>query len=230
MLLIGLACGAVNGLIVIYGRLQPIVTTLATGAIFFGIALFIRPNPGSAPDFNQNIADALTGKLPGGIPASLVTLARRGPRGLDPVPPLVDRPRRLRGGLVGERRLHVRAPDPPRQVRRLHALRVAGFDGRAVRHVRQLLRPRLPPQTAGTYTLNSIASAVLGGVSLFGGSGSAVGAIFGAFILRTIGDLLFVFDLDPLWQPLFQGVVLLAAVCLGSVRLFQIRNRLDLYG
>ena len=67
-----------------------------------------------------------------------------------------------------------------------------------------------------TYTLYSIAAVVLGGVSLFGGAGSAIGAIFGALMFRTIGDLLFVFDLDPLWQPLFQGVILLAAVCLGS--------------
>ena len=81
-----------------------------------------------------------------------------------------------------------------------------------------------------TYTLYSIAAVVLGGVSLFGGVGSAVGAIFGAFVFRTIGDLLFVFDLDPLWQPLFQGVVLLVAVSLGAIRLFQIRNRLDLFG
>ena len=70
---------------------------------------------------------------------------------------------------------------------------------------------------------------VLGGVSLFGGKGSAIGAIFGALAFRTIGDLLFVFDFDPLWQPLFQGVVLLLAVCLGAARLFQVRNRLDLF-
>jgi ribose transport system permease protein len=82
----------------------------------------------------------------------------------------------------------------------------------------------------GTYTLNSIAAVVLGGVSLFGGAGSAIGAIFGALVLRTIGDLLFVFDLDPLWQPLFQGVILLAAVSLGSFRLLRMRNRLDLFG
>jgi ribose transport system permease protein len=81
-----------------------------------------------------------------------------------------------------------------------------------------------------TYTLYSIAAVVLGGVSLFGGAGSAIGAIFGALMFRTIGDLLFVFDLDPLWQPLFQGVILLAAVCLGSFRLFRIRNRLELFG
>jgi len=83
---------------------------------------------------------------------------------------------------------------------------------------------------ASTYTLNSIAAVVLGGVSLFGGTGSAVGAIFGALIFRTINDLLFVFDLDPLWQPLFLGVVLLIAVCMGSFRLLQIKNRLDLFG
>jgi ribose transport system permease protein len=70
---------------------------------------------------------------------------------------------------------------------------------------------------------------VLGGVSLFGGSGSAIGAIFGALMFRTIGDLLFVFNLDPLWQPLFQGLVLLAAVCVGSARVFQVRNRLELF-
>ena len=40
---VGAICGAINGLIVIYGRLQPIVTTIATGAVFFGVALALRP-------------------------------------------------------------------------------------------------------------------------------------------------------------------------------------------
>jgi ribose transport system permease protein len=68
---------------------------------------------------------------------------------------------------------------------------------------------------------------VLGGVSLFGGKGSAIGAVFGALAFRTIGDLLFVFDLDPLWQPLFQGLILLAAISLGALALFRVRNRLE---
>ena len=67
-------------------------------------------------------------------------------------------------------------------------------------------------------------------MSLFGGSGSAIGAIFGALMFRTIGDLLFVFDLDPLWQPLFPGIVLLVAISFGSLRLFRIRNLLELFG
>ncbi|MBN9060377.1 MAG: ABC transporter permease, partial [Rhizobiales bacterium] len=65
--------------------------------------------------------------------------------------------------------------------------------------------------------------------SLFGGWGSAIGSIFGAFVLRTIEDLLFVFDLPPLWQPLFQGVVLLFAVSLGAFRILRVRNRLELF-
>jgi ribose transport system permease protein len=74
VLIAGLACGVINGLIVIYGRLQPIVTTIATGSIFYGIALWLRPQPGSSDNFNSDIADWMTGKLPGGIPTSLVTL------------------------------------------------------------------------------------------------------------------------------------------------------------
>src|SRR5687768_3433497 len=72
VLLTGLACGALNGLIVIYGRLQPIVTTIATGAAFFGIALLLRPFPGG--EVHEGLADFLTGQLPGGIPASAVAL------------------------------------------------------------------------------------------------------------------------------------------------------------
>src|SRR6185369_5527115 len=72
---------------------------------------------------------------------------------------------------------------------------------------------------AGRYTLNSIAAIVIGGTSLYGGAGGAIGTIFGALVLRTIDDLLFVFDMDALSQPLFLGVVLLISVSLGSFRL-----------
>ena len=84
-------------------------------------------------------------------------------------------------------------------------------------------------RSAADYTLNSIAAVVIGGTSLFGGVGSAIGSIFGAFVMRTVGDLLIVFDINPVLQPLFVGVVLLLAVCLGSLRLLRIKNKLDLY-
>src|SRR3954466_2707043 len=45
-LLVGSLGGLVNGILVAYGRLQPIIVTLATGSIWTGIALYIRPSPG----------------------------------------------------------------------------------------------------------------------------------------------------------------------------------------
>ena len=80
---------------------------------------------------------------------------------------------------------------------------------------------------AGDLTLNAIAAVVIGGTSLFGGIGGLVGSVIGAFILRTIGDLLFVLAASPLWQPLFQGLILLAAVSLGAIPLLRNRNRLE---
>jgi ribose transport system permease protein len=47
--------------------------------------------------------------------------------------------------------------------------------------------------------------------------------------MRTVGDLLIVFDINPVLQPLFVGMVLLLAVSIGSLRLLRIKNKVDLY-
>jgi len=227
VLLVGCLCGAINALIVIFGRLQPIVVTIATGAVYYGAALALRPVPGG--DVNTALADALTGQLPGGVPASLVVLLA--------VVVIVWLP--FRRSMIGRAAYAVGSSEI--------AAYMSGVPIRRAKFVAYTLSGLLASMAglfvtfitytgeasaanAGTYTLYSIAAVVLGGVSLFGGSGSAIGAIFGAFMFRTIGDLLFVFNVEPLWQPLFQGIVLSAAVCLGAARLLRVRNRLDLYG
>jgi len=60
-LLAGTSFGLMNGLIVVYGRLQPIIATLATGAIAMGLALFVRPQPGG--DIDGDLNWALTNSL-----------------------------------------------------------------------------------------------------------------------------------------------------------------------
>ena len=223
----GLVCGAINGAIVIFGRLQPIVTTIATGAVFFGLALWLRPDPGG--DVNSDLADALTGQLWGGVPASLVVLV------LVMLVIWVPFRRSTLGRAVyavGSSEVAAYMSGVPTQRAKFIAYMLSGLFAAMGGLMLTFFTysGEASSANASTYTLNSIAAVVLGGVSLFGGTGSAVGAIFGAMIFRTINDLLFVFDLDPLWQPLFLGVVLLVAVCLGSVRLLQIRNRLDFFG
>ena len=40
----GALAGFINGCVVVYGRLQPIIATLATGAVYLGIALYPAPD------------------------------------------------------------------------------------------------------------------------------------------------------------------------------------------
>ena len=227
VLAVGAACGAINGLIVIFGRLQPIVTTIATGAVYYGVALALRPVPGG--DVNATLADAATGQVAGVVPSSLVLLAV--------LVALVWWPfRRSVVGravyAVGSSELAAYMSGVPIRRAKFVAYTLSGLlssvAGLFVTFV--TYSGEASAASGGTYTLYSIAAVVLGGVSLFGGSGSAIGAIFGALMFRTIGDLLFVFNVEPLWQPLFQGVVLTAAVSLGALRLLRNRNRLELYG
>jgi ribose transport system permease protein len=227
VLLVGAACGAVNGLVVIVGRLQPIVATIATGAVYFGIALALRPFPGGS--VNEDLADLLTGRIFGIFPASILVLI---------VVVLVvwvpfSRSETGRAAYaVGSSEVSAYMSGVPIRRAKFIAYTLSGllaaigglfltfftYTGEAAY------------ASGNAYTLFSIAAVVLGGVSLFGGTGSAIGAIFGALAFRTIGDLLFVFDFDPLWQPLFQGVVLLLAVSLTAFGLFRVRNRLEWFG
>ncbi|MDM0035081.1 ABC transporter permease [Variovorax sp. J22P271] len=226
VLAVGALCGWINGAIIVYGRLQPIITTLATGAIYFGFALGLRPVPGG--DVHAGLADALTGALPGGVPAMGVVLLA--------VVLLVWVP--YRRSAVGRAALAIGSAEAAAYMSgvnigrtRLVTYTLAGFlasiGGLLLTFV--TYSGEASAAIGGVYTLNSIAAVVIGGTSLAGGAGSAIGSVFGALVLRTIGDLLFVFDLEPLWQPLFQGVILLAAVSLGALRLLKVGNRLDLF-
>lgn len=222
----GALCGAINGAIVVYGRLQPIIATLATGAIYYGCALWLRPAPGG--DVNTDFADTMVGSLGGTIPAAALLLLG--------VVLFIWIP--YRRSVLGRAAYAIGSSEPaaymcgiPIARAKFFAYLLAGF----LSSIAGLLLTCITYSgeansiLGSSYTLNSIASVVVGGTSLFGGSGGAIGSIFGAFVLRTIGDLLLVLDLDPLWQPLFLGVVLLVAVSLGSFRLLRIKNRLDIY-
>ncbi len=226
VLAIGALCGWINGAIIVYGRLQPIITTLATGTVYYGIALGLRPVPGG--DVHAGLADALTGALPGGVPAMLVVLVM--------VVLLVWVP--YRRSAVGRAALAIGSSEGAAYMSGVNIGRtkivaytlaglLAAIGGLLLTFV--TYSGEASSTIGGVYTLNSIAAVVIGGTSLAGGAGSAIGSVFGALVLRTIGDLLFVFDFEPLWQPLFQGIILLTAVSLGALRLLKVSNRLELF-
>ena len=225
VLLAGAACGALNGVIVVYGRLQPIIVTIATSALFYGLALIIRPQPGGS--INPELADLMT-RSTYWVPSSLIILLG--------VVLFIWIP--YRRSVIGRAAYAIGSSEQAAYMSgvaigraKLFAYTLAGLlsaiAGLSLTALTYTGEARAA--LAADYTLNSIAAVVIGGTSLFGGSGSAIGSIFGAFVMRTVGDLLFVFDMNPVLQPLFVGVVLLFAVSLGSLRLLRIKNKLDLY-
>jgi len=68
----------------------------------------------------------------------------------------------------------------------------------------------------GNLLLNAIASAVIGGVSLFGGRGEVRGALLGAILIGTLQNGLNTLNISNGWIYIVTGLVLLAAVTLDT--------------
>ena len=75
-----------------------------------------------------------------------------------------------------------------------------------------------PTAGSGNEQFYSIASAVVGGVSLFGGVGTIVGALLGAILIATVSNGMNVVGVDSFWQPLVIGVIILVGVSMDALR------------
>ena len=245
-LLSGTAFGLANGLIVVYGRIQPIIATLATGAIAIGLALLVRPKPGG--DVDGDLGWALTnsvwdfadtyGLADGGdawwlrpfadIPVPLIVVLL--------VTALVWVP--FRRSVTGRTVYAIGSAEGaafmsglPIARAKIAAFTLGGFFAACggLYLAIQTSSGNADLQQAGAYTLNSIAAVVLGGTSLLGGVGGAVASLVGAAILRVISFYFRILDIDPLLQPLIEGLVLLVAVSFGAIRTLRVKNKLDLF-
>ena len=221
VLVVAAGCGLVNGMVIVFGRVQPIVATLSTGAVFTGIALLLRPIPGG--EIDTELADAMTYDI-AGVPTAMILLA--GLLVLFAVPL-----RRTGLGLamysVGSNETGAMQSGVNVARTKLAAYAMAGlFSGLAGSFVGYVTLSG-DASIGPSYTLNSLAAVVIGGVLLRGGAGTLFGAVIGAFVLRTISSLMFFSGLPPLAQPLFEGFVLAVAVALGGADVFRLRSRLE---
>lgn len=73
--------------------------------------------------------------------------------------------------------------------------------------------------TAGSGTeLTVMAAVIIGGTSMFGGSGSVVGSILGCLLLAVISNGLVLIRVDSFWQNLIFGIILLISVAIDKYR------------
>lgn len=205
-LAVSLLVGSVNGVLVAYMGLPPLVITLATSSILAGVALYILPTPGgSVPKWFSNIPLLLIGP----IPFSLILLIG--------IPLLVWYP--IRRSWLGTAIMAVGEDDS--------SAFTSGINVRAVRASTYVLGAAFTsfggmlmtmtsasgdPKIGVDFTMNAIAAAVIGGTLLSGGRGTIAGAVAGAVTLRLIGNLLFSLGLNGYWQYVVIGTILIAAL------------------
>jgi rhamnose transport system permease protein len=206
---LGAACGLLNGVLVTFGQVPALVVTLGTLYVFRGLAFLWtsgrQVNAETLPDSFLNLG---TGSVLG-VPAlallalAVVLIVGQALRDFRPGRELYA----IGSNPEGARLAGVRSG---RRVLTAFILSgaLAGLAG-----VLFTARFGTVDATAGTgYELTVIASAVVGGVAIFGGTGSVYGAALGALLLGTITSSLIVLKVEAFWQQAAIGALLLAAI------------------
>jgi ribose transport system permease protein len=210
-LVIGTAIGILNGLLITKGRLQAFIATLATMTIFRGVTyVFTNGNPISGLDTNFTF---LANNKIIGTPLPVVFMIIIFAIAFY----LLNETRFGRylyalGGNEDSARLSGIATSKIRTI----VYGISGFTA-AVSAVIVTSRIGSASPNAGTgFELDAIAAVVLGGTSLAGGEGSIIGTIIGAMIIGVLNNGLNLMNVNPFYQSIVKGAVILLAVLLDK--------------
>lgn len=213
-LLIGAGLGAVNGLLVTAGGVPAIVATLGTLYVYRGIVFAIGGGDlvtGSQvpPEFRR-----LAQERPLGVPAPIWIAV-----GVALVVGYALRATRAGRGLyaVGSNPEAARLAGLHRERVVLGAFVLCGLLAGLGGIIWGARFPSIDANTARGLELQVVAAVVLGGVNIFGGSGTVFGAVLGAVLLGTISNALTILRLNQLWIQAFSGAAILGAVALDAL-------------
>jgi rhamnose transport system permease protein len=206
---VGAACGLVNGILTAVLRVPSLVVTLAALYVIRGITALIvnghQIDPSSFPSGFQKIGNAAVGNIPWlAILVVVIVLA------------INYAMRSFRSGrdlyAIGSNPEAAGLAGVPSGRRILTAFMIsgalAGLGG--VLFVSEFATVN---STAGSgYELSVVAAVVVGGVAIFGGSGTVLGAALGAVLLNTISQALVAARISAFWNQAITGALLLAAI------------------
>lgn len=209
----GCCVGLVNGLLVTRAKLPPFIVTLAGLTVYRGIALLVtnaRIVSGLPREFthfaNVNIL---------GIPSLFVVVLVLAGLGY-----LL-----LHRSVFGR---YLFAVGSNREAARLSGIKTRRvlmgayvISGVCAAVAGVIMTSRLSvaaPTTGQMSELDAIASAVIGGTSLFGASGTVLGTLTGALLLSTINNGANLLNVNPFWQPIVTGLLIVVVVYFDQVR------------
>jgi len=210
ILLLGLAVGIINGLLVAFLRLQPFLVTLATWSILDGIAMIILPTDGGkVPDWWLGFGDLQFLGL--SITVWMLIALLIFWRWFMATRPGIT----IRAAGSSEKSAFLSGVSLKRNQALTYGL--SGLFAAAAALYLTTQTGAGSPVIGRDYILLSVAAAVIGGVSLFGGRGHLAGTVIGAYILTLIGNLVFVLRVSSYWQLAASGGVLLIAVLASAI-------------
>jgi ribose/xylose/arabinose/galactoside ABC-type transport system permease subunit len=212
-LVTGVVCGAFNGLLITKGKLPPFIATLGLTGIAGGFALVISAGYsmyGFPDSFTAIAANTFLG-----LPIPLILLLIIG----------VIYYFFLYSTHAGRYCFAIGSNEEAAKLSGINVTRkkmlfysnmglLAGFAS-------IILTSRIAsahPAAGAGYELDAIAASVIGGASLMGGEGSIPGAVVGAIIMATIQNGLNVLDVNPFWQKVAIGFILIIAVLMDQLR------------
>ena len=204
----GIAVGAVNGLVYVYGRVpHPFIVTLATLSIVRGIALWI--SHGTLISGTPSIVQTIGGGTRGWLPYSIFVVA-----GLALLC-LVLTTRQVFGrwlyAVGGNPEAARRAGIPVRRVL-VSVYVLSGFAAGVGGLLTAGLIDAGSPTAGDLAELDSIAAVIIGGAAFAGGRGSVINALVGAFTIGVIRNALNLHNVDAFYQLIAIGLIVLIAV------------------
>jgi ribose transport system permease protein len=218
-LLVAVLAGAINGFFIAFLRLQPIITTFATGFLYAGFALYILPFPGGG--IPRGISELYRTTTPLQLPLAFFIIA---------IILLIwwyirsTRYGRYLYAVGGKAEAAYQSAVPVRRVifsTYVISGLMAGFAGLAI----TMLSGSGNAEIGAAMTLSAITAVVIGGTALSGGIGGVAGSIMGAIILGLINNIISFASINTWWETLIKAVIIVVALATpGAIDLIRRRR------
>ena len=212
-LAVGLAAGLVNGLLVVFTRINGFIVTLATMTIIEGLRYGVN-GPDTFQGYSPGLRDFGRASVLGLPVVFLAALAVAALVGVFFARTVAGRQLLATGGSPFAARLSGISND--RSIIVAHGL--SGLLAGVAAIITVAASGSVNSSIGDDLLLPSFAAPIIGGVALTGGVVSVVGTCLAAFLVRLVDVMQAQFGINPRWIDLIVGAVVLGAVLLGTVR------------
>jgi rhamnose transport system permease protein len=220
---IGLACGVGNGILVTVGRIPAIIATLATLSIYRGVLFEVTHGQNVfASQLPKGFLD-FAAKTPVGVPAlawiALVValvggaLLRWAPWGRDFY-------------AIGSNPDAARLAGIPTGRRVMTAFALSGLLAGLGGFMFAARFASVDAVAGRGFELDVVTAVVIGGVNVFGGSGTVLGAVLGAVLVATIQDGFTLLRISEFWKIFFNGAAIVVAVTIDALIMQRLQQAL----